>query len=122
MGTHPIFESDFDCLTVCMRSSHIGCLGISEEQHKVIATYKWACIECKKCCVCAKAGKENLMIFCDRCDRGYHTFCVGLRAIPKGLWVCRICFKEDPTFSERHGGKKMRAQRKHKTLTEFMKE
>jgi len=108
--------------SVCMRSSHIGCLGISEEQHKVIATYKWACIECKKCCVCAKAGKENLMIFCDRCDRGYHTFCVGLRAIPKGLWVCRICFKEDPTFSERHGGKKMRAQRKHKTLTEFMKE
>merc|ERR1712154_428116 len=100
MGTHPIFESDFDCLTVCMRSSHI---------------------ECKTCCVCAKAGKENLMIFCDRCDRGYHTFCVGLRTIPKGLWVCRICFKEDPSFSERHGGKKMRAQRKHKTLSEFMK-
>ena len=41
---------------------------------------------------------------------------------PSVLRVCNFFFREDPTFSERHGGKKMRAQRKHKTLTEFMKE
>lgn len=107
--------------SVCLRSSHIGCLGITKDQHVVLSTYKWSCIECKTCCVCAQARNEDQILFCDRCDRGYHTFCVALRAIPKGLWTCRICFKEDPTYSERHGGKKMRAQRKHKTLKEFMK-
>lgn len=28
------------------------------------------------------------MLFCDRCDRGYHTFCVGLAELPSGRWVC----------------------------------
>lgn len=28
------------------------------------------------------------MLFCDRCDRGYHTFCVGLSELPSGRWVC----------------------------------
>lgn len=23
-------------------------------------------------------------MFCDDCDRGYHTFCLGLHALPKG--------------------------------------
>jgi len=31
------------------------------------------------------------MMFCDKCDRGYHTFCVGLATIPTGKWVCRLC-------------------------------
>merc|ERR1739838_1301257 len=99
-----------------MRSSHIGCLGITDEQFEVIQTYQWACIECKVCAICSHARNEEQILFCDRCDRGYHTFCVALRAIPKGLLTCRICFKEDPNYSERHGGKKMRAQRKHRSL------
>nr|CDQ06538.1 Bm8215 [Brugia malayi] len=28
------------------------------------------------------------MMFCDRCDRGYHTFCVGLSTPPNGNWIC----------------------------------
>jgi hypothetical protein len=31
------------------------------------------------------------MMFCDRCDRGYHTYCVGLEAIPDGSWQCSAC-------------------------------
>ena len=27
---------------------------------------------------------QDKMLFCDSCDRGYHTFCVGLAALPKG--------------------------------------
>jgi hypothetical protein len=26
------------------------------------------------------------MLLCDRCDDGYHTFCVGLEDIPQGEW------------------------------------
>jgi len=117
-------EDKISKCTVCLRSSHIECLGITEEQHGVIQTYEWACIECKTCAICATARNEDQIIFCDRCDRGYHTFCVALRSIPKGkIWTCRICFKEDPTYSEKHGGKKMRARRrKTKNLKEFLTE
>ena len=32
------------------------------------------------------------MIVCDNCDRGYHTFCVGLKSIPEeSIWACPEC-------------------------------
>lgn len=31
------------------------------------------------------------MMFCDKCDRGYHTFCIGLKNLPTGPWVCISC-------------------------------
>jgi hypothetical protein len=36
------------------------------------------------------------MMFCDRCDRGYHTYCVGLEAIPDGSWQCSACDSPPP--------------------------
>lgn len=50
----------------------------------MIKTYPWQCMECKTCIVCGQPHHEEEMMFCDVCDRGYHTFCVGLRAIPSG--------------------------------------
>ena len=35
------------------------------------------------------------MMFCDACDRGYHTFCIGLTRIPSGRWECKKCTKGD---------------------------
>ncbi|XP_063934025.1 uncharacterized protein LOC135145818 [Zophobas morio] len=32
-------------------------------------------------------------MFCDECDRGYHTFCVGLKRLPIGRWICNDCGK-----------------------------
>uniref|UniRef100_A0A1I8FKK1 PHD finger protein 10 n=1 Tax=Macrostomum lignano TaxID=282301 RepID=A0A1I8FKK1_9PLAT len=37
------------------------------------------------------AGNEERMMFCDACDRGFHTFCVGLQDIPQGHWECPVC-------------------------------
>ena len=37
-------------------------------------------------------------MFCDRCDRGYHTFCVGLKAIPTGRWKCTSCKEIEPAL------------------------
>eukprot|EP01083_Nonionella_stella_P212498 767338_1 len=36
---------------------------------------------------------EGLMMLCDYCDDGYHTYmyCVGLSAIPKNDWYCSTC-------------------------------
>ncbi|VDO97122.1 unnamed protein product [Soboliphyme baturini] len=37
---------------------------------------------------------EDKMLFCDKCDRGYHTFCVGLSELPSGRWICpKYCMK-----------------------------
>ena len=30
-------------------------------------------------------------MFCDRCDRGFHTYCVGVKAVPSGTWLCKNC-------------------------------
>ena len=33
---------------------------------------------------CPHFLEKDKMLFCDSCDRGYHTFCVDLAALPKG--------------------------------------
>jgi hypothetical protein len=35
-------------------------------------------------------------MFCDRCDRGYHTYCVGVETIPDGSWQCSACDSPPP--------------------------
>jgi hypothetical protein len=57
---------------------------MSEELVGLIKTYPWQCMECKTCTVCEQPHHEEEMMFCDKCDRGFHTFCVGLDSIPLG--------------------------------------
>lgn len=65
-------------------SGHPSCLDMSEELVSMIQTYRWQCMECKTCTVCQQPHHEDEMMFCDMCDRGYHTFCVGMDSIPTG--------------------------------------
>ena len=48
------------------------------------------------------------MLFCDHCDRGYHTFCVNLEAPPTGLWICpKFCsgiFFEPKPLKDEYAG------------------
>ncbi|ELT95254.1 hypothetical protein CAPTEDRAFT_227914 [Capitella teleta] len=67
------------------------CLELSAEMIPIIHTYSWQCMDCKMCAKCNDAGDEEKMMFCDHCDRGFHTFCLGLRVIPTGRWVCPMC-------------------------------
>lgn len=63
---------------------HPSCLDMTPELVAMIKTYPWQCMECKTCIMCGQPHHEEEMMFCDVCDRGYHTFCVGLDAIPSG--------------------------------------
>ena len=50
-------------------------------------SYKWCCGNCKVCEKCDKAGEdETLMVLCDACDRGLHTYCLDppLKEPPSG--------------------------------------
>nr|CDS18046.1 phd finger protein 10 [Echinococcus granulosus] len=78
----------------CTRQGHPRCLELPEHMVDVVRTYAWSCMECKQCVECEDTGDEGQMMFCDRCDRGYHAYCVGLRGIPEGNWECPTC---DPT-------------------------
>ncbi|XP_062507602.1 PHD finger protein 10-like [Corticium candelabrum] len=78
----------------CGNSGHPSCLDMSKELVAVIKTYPWQCIECKTCMLCNDPHDDDKMLFCDECDRGYHTFCVGLTRLPTGQWVCDNCPKK----------------------------
>lgn len=49
-----------------------------------VQEYEWQCTECKHCSKCRKVSHEDKMLFCDQCDRGFHVYCIGLKAIPEG--------------------------------------
>ncbi|XP_041353041.1 dentin sialophosphoprotein-like [Gigantopelta aegis] len=85
----------------CGATGHPSCLDLPKKMIAVIKTYPWQCMECKTCVECLDPFDEDKMMFCDRCDRGYHTFCVGLKAIPTGRWECRSCKGTDTPKSRR---------------------
>jgi hypothetical protein len=86
-----------DC-TTCSRSSHPSCLELNPDlvDWVCIRQYDWQCMDCKLCSTCNSAQDEDKMMFCDRCDRGFHTYCVGVAHVPAGSWLCQKCqqFKE----------------------------
>ncbi|PFX32428.1 bromodomain adjacent to zinc finger domain protein 2B-like isoform X3 [Stylophora pistillata] len=45
------------------------------------------------CQICRKGDNEELLLLCDGCDRGYHTYCCmpKLSSIPEGDWYCTDC-------------------------------
>ena len=80
-------------------TGHPSCLDMSEDLVCVIQTYRWQCMECKTCTVCQQPHHEDEMMFCDQCDRGYHTFCVGMNAIPLGTCTSsRDCHTRRPSL------------------------
>ncbi|OJJ47009.1 hypothetical protein ASPZODRAFT_31362, partial [Penicilliopsis zonata CBS 506.65] len=43
------------------------------------------------CPVCGNDDNEEVLLLCDGCDVAYHTYCVGLDAVPPGNWYCDQC-------------------------------
>ncbi|XP_052765848.1 PHD finger protein 10-like [Mya arenaria] len=84
-------EEDIIECSECKSKGHPSCLDLTEEMVKVVKTYPWQCMECKTCVQCMDPYDEDKMLFCDKCDRGYHTFCVGLKSLPSGQWDCFSC-------------------------------
>ncbi len=77
----------------CSRTSHPDSLELNPDivDWEYIKSYDWQCMECKKCSICNNPHDEDKMMFCDRCDRGFHTYCVGVKVVPSGIWLCKTC-------------------------------
>ena len=48
------------------------------ETEKKVDEIDWRCSDCKVCDRCSSSGNEDKLLFCDLCDRGFHTFCLAI--------------------------------------------
>ncbi|XP_054718310.1 PHD finger protein 10-like [Uloborus diversus] len=96
--------------TDCDNSAHPSCIELTLDVVNVLKTYPWQCTDCKVCSHCRDPNDEDKMLFCDLCDRGYHTFCVGLKSLPQGKWVCRRCGSCSICGANRPGPESSKAQ------------
>ena len=60
-----------------------------------------------RCKICRRGKDEEYLLLCDKCDRGYHTYCLvpPLKSIPKTDWFCPDC---QPTAPVRPKSRKAR--------------
>lgn len=52
------------------------------------------CIDCAICEVCHSETNPEDMMLCDRCEKGFHTFCLEREEgaeVPTGSWYCHEC-------------------------------
>ena len=79
----------------CHSCGHPTCMDWDREGKKyaIVRSYKWHCMECKTCERCYGKENDDQIIFCDRCDRGWHIYCLrpALSKLPKGTWFCPLC-------------------------------
>ena len=52
------------------------------------------------CQQCRGGGNESLLLWCDGCVKGTHTYCCRpkLEGIPEGDWYCSVCLLESAKF------------------------
>ncbi|XP_057817430.2 lysine-specific demethylase JMJ17 isoform X1 [Cryptomeria japonica] len=58
------------------------------------------------CEQCKSGQHEEVMLLCDRCDRGWHVYCLSppLKGVPQGNWYCFDCLNsESDTFGFTQG-------------------
>lgn len=55
--------------------------------HKCVVQY---------CQMCKKGDNEDLLLLCDGCDKGCHTYChkPKITSIPEGDWYCPACISK----------------------------
>ena len=86
-------ETMIECAK-CRKVAHTVCFEVPEGiALDKIKSYKWECNGCKVCMVCADPRDESLVLLCDECDRGCHTYCATpkLDSLPSGHWACSVC-------------------------------
>eukprot|EP00033_Pygsuia_biforma_P004526 GCRY01004966.1.p1 GENE.GCRY01004966.1~~GCRY01004966.1.p1 ORF type:complete len:622 (-),score=37.80 GCRY01004966.1:148-2013(-) len=77
----------------CGLAYHAGCAGVNLEYLNSVLATNWQCTSCKICEMCKGAGEEKKLLLCERCDRGFHTYChiPEVKRVPQGAWICSDC-------------------------------
>ncbi|XP_066544381.1 bromodomain adjacent to zinc finger domain protein 2B isoform X6 [Amia ocellicauda] len=77
------------------------------------------------CQICRKGDNEELLLLCDGCDKGCHTYChrPKITTIPEGDWFCPACIAKASGQSPRskklqnRGGKKSNEVKRSRKLS-----
>uniref|UniRef100_A0A1A9ZKU2 PHD-type domain-containing protein n=1 Tax=Glossina pallidipes TaxID=7398 RepID=A0A1A9ZKU2_GLOPL len=83
-------ELFIQCYT-CRRKVHSSCVEMPHRMAVRVRNYNWQCVDCKCCVKCKRRQDQNKMLFCEQCDRGYHIYCLGVKAVPDYRWSCERC-------------------------------
>ncbi|XP_078460305.1 uncharacterized protein LOC144724791 [Lampetra planeri] len=77
----------------CGCSAHPSCLEYTSNMSTAIKTYRWQCIECKRCNICGADENDDQLLFCNVCDRVYHMYCFSpaMSEYPGKGWSCHLC-------------------------------
>ncbi|XP_058979847.1 supporter of activation of yellow protein [Musca domestica] len=78
------------CYT-CRRKVHPSCIEMPRRMTLRVRNYNWQCADCKCCIKCKQKQDGNKMLYCEQCDRGFHIYCLGIKAVPEGRWSCNRC-------------------------------
>lgn len=47
--------------------------------------------EDQPCQACGEDDNEDVLMYCDGCEKLWHTYCAGLQEVPRGAWFCDNC-------------------------------
>ena len=78
-----INENDKEFIDYCLNVVNSNNFKNSNEQQKNILL--------KRCGICGKAGNDEIMLFCDKCDDGFHKKCVDMK---EENFRCKRCISE----------------------------
>lgn len=77
---------------ISVNDSDVPMKFVQSHQKKEIAT-NWEDTMCEVCESPDETDEKGKIIFCDECNRCYHTNCINMRYLPrsKEMWICRSC-------------------------------
>ncbi|CAJ0576337.1 unnamed protein product, partial [Mesorhabditis spiculigera] len=63
------------------------------------------------CQVCGRNSDEDVLLLCDSCDQGFHTFCLPtpLSNVPDGSWYCPNCVRTMQSRNQQRRAQAVRA-------------
>ena len=114
----PFCSARFHTVTKCVQTESglqetLEKLQVADKDQKKIDPALNAFLERLKCVKCRSGEQEESMLLCDKCNLGFHTFCLGLEHIPLlEVWFCETCIREMTASVQRRQGKQMKLARK----------
>ncbi|KAF9955116.1 hypothetical protein BGZ72_003995 [Mortierella alpina] len=95
-GSPDVYEELITCID-CRKCWHPSCIKL-EPELALREDVPWQCVNCKTCQKCQSSNNEDKMMMCEKCDRGWHCYCLDtpLEAVPRHDFYCDECIERYP--------------------------
>lgn len=94
-NTCPIDRSKFNKITVRNKQGDIVKITDVDDKNAATADDDEPAFpdEAVNCMICNRSDNEDVLLLCDGCNRGFHTYCLNprLERVPEGNWICEHC-------------------------------